>query len=326
MEADLVIRSVLLPAVAVAVAAAALSFAAGRAGGRARASMMQLLPVLAVLPAFRALAVQEGTNFASGLAPSVAYGWLPTAILVGACCTAAIAGPGPGPRAAVPAASAVASFAAMALIAPPGYRGGEAQFVAALVATVSAAASAMSGLAATGAGGSGCRAAFASWWLVMSVASGFAIASGFAKLAFVAASLAGASAALGTLSIGIRAIRHGPSLAIAFATALVAISFVGLAYDEAPLPKACWAILALSPAASILAWLPPLRGRPRASAAVREGAPPIVAAVALAAALLASGARDAAASGDAYAATASEPISQPMPVVPATPIGPGPSR
>jgi hypothetical protein len=324
MEADLVIRSVLLPAVAVAVAAAALSFAAGRAGGRARASMMQLLPVLAVLPAFRALAVQEGTIFASGLAPSVSYGWLPTAILVGACCAAAIAGP--GPRAAVPAASAVASFAAMALIAPPGYRGGEAQFVAALVATVSAAASAMSGLAATGAGGRGSRAAFASWWLVMSVASGFAIASGFAKLAFVAASLAGASAALGTLSIGIRAIRHGPSLAIAFATALVAISFVGLAYDEAPLPKACWAILALSPAASILAWLPPLRDRPRASAAVREGAPPIVAAVALAAALLASGARDAGAPGDAYAAAASAPISHPTPVVPAAPIGPDPSR
>lgn len=285
MEADLVIRSVMLPAAAMGVAAAILTLFAGRTGARARGLALALLPIVAVLPAFRALAVQEGGLLASGLPSSVSYGWLPSSALVAACCAAAVTGA--GSRASMLAASVVAPFAAMALVAPPGFRGGEAQFVAAAVASVAAAVSARCVTEAAGACGRPPRAEFASWWLVLSIASGFAILAGFAKLAFVAASLAASSAALGTLSIGIRGIRPGPAVAITFATALAALSFVGMAYDEAPLPRTCWVILALSPAGAAFSLLPGLRRHPRARSAVRLAAPAVLAAAALLAALAA---------------------------------------
>ena len=292
MEADLILRAVALPALgALAALLVAVAFAR-RVGRRAGSAILSALPMLAVLPAFRALAVQEGGTWSSGLPPAVSYGWLPGAFAVAAAVACAVAAG--GTAAAARFASVAAPFAAMSLLSPPGFRGGEAQLGAAAIGSLAA-------FAASSAGGPS-RAGFASWWAVLSLASGFAIVSGFAKLAFIAASLAAASAAFGVVSTVIGSVRARTALDVTFATALACIAFVGMAYDEAPLPRACWAALALSPCVASLGHVPALRTRPRAAATVRFAAPVVAAGLALAAALLAVGTGQTPVDGDPYAA------------------------
>lgn len=263
----------MLPAAAIAAACLAIGAVLRRIlGSRAEAVMTALLPALASLAAFRALAVQQGERFLSGLAPGVAYGWLPAAILLGAVVAGAVS------AGASPLASRVACFAAPAaafgLLAPPGLRGGEAQLAAAVLTAVAAVlvAPAFRGLP---------RAGYAAWWLTLSAASAFPIVAGFAKLGFVAASLSATVAALGALAALRRGAPCGPAMHAAMATALGCIAFIGMGYDEAPLPRGCWIAAALAPSASALAARIPTSVPARIRAAAIVLAPAIVVAVAL---------------------------------------------
>ena len=273
MELDLVLRAVMLPAVAIAAACLAAGAALRRIlGSRAQSAMTALLPALVSLAAFRALAVQQGERFLSGLAPGVSYGWLPAAILLGAIVAGAVAAGGS------PLASRLACIAAPAaafgLIAPPGLRGGEAQLVAATLTAVAAmlAVHAFRGLP---------RAGYAAWWLALAAASAFPIVGGFAKLGFVGAALSATAAALGLLAAFRRCAPCGPAMHAAMATALGCIAFVGLGYDEAPLPRGCWIAAALAPAASAIAALIPTSVAVGVRASAIVLAPAVVIAVAL---------------------------------------------
>jgi hypothetical protein len=295
MELDLVLRAVMLPAAAVALACLAIRPALRRAlGRRADAAMEGLLPVLASLVVFRALAVQQGERFLAGLAPGVAYGWLPAAVLLAAI-VAATVGAGAS-RLAVRIACVAAPAAAFGLLAPPGFRGGEAQLVAAALTALAATLTvpAFRGLP---------RAGFAAWWLTLSAASALPIVAGFAKLGFVAAALAAAAAALGALSALRLCAACGPMMHVAMVTALGCIAFVGMAYDEAPLPRWCWISAALAPACSALAARLPASIPSRVRAAAIIVAPSVAIGAALAAAVALGAGRDRGDRGqDAYAA------------------------
>jgi hypothetical protein len=67
----------------------------------------------------------------------------------------------------------------------------------------------------------------------------------------------------------------------AMATALGCIAFVGLGYDEAPLPRGCWIAAALAPAASAIAALIPTAVAVGVRASAIVLAPAVVIAVAL---------------------------------------------
>lgn len=291
MELDLVLRAVMLPAAAVAVACLVLGAALRRIlGSRAEAAMAALLPALTGLAAFRALAVQQGEQFLGGLAPGVSYGWLPAAILLGAA-VAGVVSAGASPL-AMHLACVAAPVAAFGLLAPPGLRGGEPQLAAAALTAVAAmlAVRAFRGLP---------RAGYAAWWLAFSAASAFPIVAGFAKLGFVAAALAAAVAALGVLSALRSGAPCGPAMHATMATALGCIAFVGMGYDEAPLPRGCWIAVAAAPAACAVAARLPSAVPIRVRAAAIVLAPAIVVAAALLVAL-ASGSSGGAAH-DAYA-------------------------
>jgi hypothetical protein len=277
VELDLVLRAVMLPAAVVAAVCLALvTSLRSMPMARAVPAVGTLLPVLVSLAAFRALAVQEGEHFLGGLAPGVSYGWIPTALLLAAV-VAGVVGAGSSPL-AVRAACIAAPAVAFSLLAPPGLRGGEPQAIAAAVA---AAASAC----AVGAFGDLPRAGFAAWWLALSAASSFPIMAGFAKLGFVAAALAASVAALGTVSAFRRAVTCAPAMHVAMATALGCIAFVGMGYDEAPLPRWCWAAVALSPVGSAVASCLPRSVPSKVRTAAIVLAPAAVVAAALAAAL-----------------------------------------
>ena len=266
-----------MPAVVAACAHAAVVALCRRASPVVRASVAAAIAVVAMLPAFRALAVQEGGIFASGLRSSVSYGWLPTASLAASAVAAAVCAG--GTHGAVRVASVAAPFVAMSLLSPPGHRGGAWQLVAAaLLAAASLAVAA--GTPVRG------RERFVLWWMLLAVASGFLLLSGFAKLAFLAASLSAASAALGAASLLVRDVRPTAAMDIAFATALGGAAFLGMAYDEAPLPRTCWAALALAPCMSAAASLPALRSRPRLAPAVVAALPVATAVGALAVAFV----------------------------------------
>jgi hypothetical protein len=291
MELDLVIQAVMLPALAAACVHAVIVALSWRAPAPVRAVAAAAIAVLAVLPAFRALAVQEGGILASGLRSSVSYGWLPAASLVASLVAAAVCAG--GGRASVRAAAAAAPLAAMSLLSPPGFRGGGWQ----LAAAASVAFAAMTVAGGTPVRG---RERFVLWWLLLAVASGFLLLSGFAKLAFVVASMSATAAAMGVASLVVRAVRPTAAMDIAFATALGGAAFLGMAYDEAPLPRACWVALAAAPAVAAASSLPAVRARPRLAAAAIAVLPAAAAAAALAAAFALQS--PAAARDDAYAA------------------------
>lgn len=280
MELDLVIRAAVLPATAIAVALALLVRAAHLAfGSRSVAAVAALAPMAVTLAAFRALAVQEGEHFLAGLAPAVCYGWLPSAMLLGAA-TAAAVGAGGSPLSA--GLSAVAApVAAFGLLAPPGFRGGEPQAIAAAL-TAAAACSSLPALRGLPRGG------YFAWWLTLSAASAMPIVAGFAKLGFVAASLAATVAAIGVLAWLRLGVAFGSAMHVTLCTALGGVAFVGMGYDEAPLPRWCWAAVGIAPAASVVSVLLPASMPRRVRDAVAVIAPASIVAAALVVALAAA--------------------------------------
>ena len=249
MERDIILRAVVFPAIVIAVACLGLgAFLRRMPGSRREAAMGALLPMAVSLASFRALAVQQGEQLLSGLTPGVSYGWLPTALLVAAAVAGAIA-VGASPL-AVRIACIAAPAVAFGLLAPPGLRGGEAQVIAAAVASVAATVSVRSFRTSP-------RAGYAAWWLALSAVSAFPIVAGFAKLGFIAASLAASMAALGVLSALRFGVSCGPAMHVTMATALGCVAFLGMGYDEAPLPRACWIVAALAPMGSWAASLIP---------------------------------------------------------------------
>lgn len=279
MELDLVLRAVLAPAVLAVAAGLVIAFLlrsrrAGRDSDFLRPHpSSRVVALLVPLAAALSSAALEGRPMRPFLVPAgTAFEWLPFAIAAGALVAAAV-GDGAGRLGRI-AASVGAAAVSVGLLIPPGMRDGTAQLVAAAVA----------GACAFGASGerSSGTARFASWWLVLSVASAMVLLSGFAKLAFMIASVAALSAALALLAPFLCAFRAGVSANVALSIALSATAFIGAGYDEAGFPLLAWILLATAPASSALAELPRFAARPRARFALMLALPALVACTALA--------------------------------------------
>lgn len=201
-----------------------------------------------------------------------AFEWLPWSIAAGAMVAAAI-GDGTGKLGRF-ASSFAASCVATGLLVPPGMRDGSWQLAAAATGVAAAIGSSQ--------GAPGGAARFASWWLVLSVASAMVLLSGFAKLSFVIASVAALSAALALLAPLVASIRAGVAVNVALTVALVGTAFIGAGYDETGFPIACWILLALAPASLTVAEVPWVASCPKARLAVTLLLPAAVACVALA--------------------------------------------
>jgi hypothetical protein len=162
---------------------------------------------------------------------------------------------------------------------PPGYSDPGGRLLAAtIVAAASFAAS--SGLGTRGSAGASEHVA---WWLVFGIASAMALLSGFAKLAFVIASLSAAASLLALNSPWAPRLRPDGASTAASACALGVLCFLGLGYDESGFPWWSWALLACAPAGLAVrgfAW-----GSPRARALAVVAAPTLLALVALVLAL-----------------------------------------
>lgn len=279
MELDLVLRAVVLPAAIAAAIAFAVAMARSRwrrgapsmprdpasSGGRVLAL---LVPVVAALSA----ATLEGRPWRPFLVPSgTAFEWLPWSIAAGSLVAALVAG-GAGRIASLVTCFA-ASAVAVSLLVPPGLRDGSSQLVVAAVATAAAFGSSRGAIPGV--------ARFASWWLVLSVASAMVLLSGFSKLSFVIASVAALSAALGLLAPMLPSIRAGVATSASLSIALTATAFVGAGYDETGFPFPAWLLLALAPASLAATDIRWFASRPRARVAAAVLLPVTVALVAL---------------------------------------------
>jgi hypothetical protein len=276
MEADLVLRAVLLPAAqaafVVAVLAAVAAYSARRSPVRSTPAGFSWLPLAAALPAALSYAQQEGV---AGLSwpPAVAFSWTWVALSLAALSTIALAATPAVVRSVLPA------FLALSVVVPPGYSDpGGRLFAAAIVGAASFAASSVRG--ARGPAGASEHVA---WWLVFGIASAMALLSGFAKLAFVIASLSATGSMLALLSPWMSRLRPDGASTAASACALGVLCFLGLGYDESGFPWWSWALLACAPAGLAVrgfAW-----GSPRARALAVVAVPTLLALVALVLAL-----------------------------------------
>lgn len=278
MELDLVLRTVLAPAALALVAGLAIIALLRLRGTGTQAAFVRpnpssrIVALLVPLAAALSSAAVEGRPMRPFLVPTgTAFEWLPFAIAAGALVAAAV-GDGAGRLGRI-AASAGAAAVSVGLLVPPGMRDGTAQLVAAAVA--GACAFGASGERPAGA------ARFASWWLVLSVASAMVLLSGFAKLAFMIASIAALSAAFALLAPFLSAFRAGISANVALSIALSATAFIGAGYDEAGFPLVAWILLAAAPASDALAELPWFAARPRVQVAAIVILPALVACTAL---------------------------------------------
>ncbi|MFM8784245.1 MAG: hypothetical protein ACKOFI_03645 [Phycisphaerales bacterium] len=276
MEADLVLRAVVLPAGTTVMLLVVLAAVAGRSvrrspDGRA-SSAFTWLPLAAALPAVLSYAQQEG---AAGLSwpPAVAFSWMWVALPLAALSTIALAATPAVVRSVLPA------FLALSVVVPPGYADpGGRLFAAAIVGAASFAAS--SGRGARDSAGASEHVA---WWLVFGIASAMALLSGFAKLSFVIASLSAAASMLALLSPWAPRLRPDGASTAASACALGVLCFLGLGYDESGFPWWSWALLACAPAGlavRVFAW-----GSPRARSLAVIAVPTLLALVALVLAL-----------------------------------------
>lgn len=279
MELDLVLRTVLAPAALALVAGLAITALLRLRGAGTPPALVRSNPssrivaLLVPLAAALSSAAVEGRPMRPFLVPAgTAFEWLPFAIAVGALVAAAV-GDGAGRLGRI-SASVGAAAVSVGLLVPPGMRDGTAQLVAAAVA--GACAFGASGERPVGA------ARFASWWLVLSVASAMVLLSGFAKLAFMIASVAALCAALALLAPFLSAFRAGISANVALSIALSATAFIGAGYDEAGFPLVAWILLAAAPASAALAELRWFAARPRARIAAIIILPALVACTALA--------------------------------------------
>ena len=274
MEADLVLRAVVLPAAATIIILVVLAAArsARRAPVGSPATSLTWLPLAAALPAVLSYAQQEG---ASGFVwpPSVAFSW--TWVALGLAALSAVA------LRAAPGAvrSAATALLAMTVVVPPGYSGGGVRIAAAMVVGASAFAASPVRTPGVRAGAS----EHVAWWLVFGIASAMALLSGFAKLSFVIASLSAAASMLALLSPWAPRLRPDAASTAASACALGVLCFLGLGYDESGFPWWSWALLACAPAGFAVrgfAW-----GSPRARALAVIAVPTLLALVALVLAL-----------------------------------------
>ena len=247
---------------------------AARAFGRPGAvGPIRAIALLVPLAAALSAAALEGRPTRPFLVPSgTAFEWLPWSLAAGALVAAAI-GDGAGSLGRWACAFA-ASAVATTLLVPPGMRDGAWQLCAAAACVVAAAGATC--------GRPGGAARFASWWLVLSVASAMVLLSGFAKLALVIASVAALAASLALIAPFLSTIRAGVATNVAFAIALAATAFVGAGYDETGFPVACWALLAVAPASLAVADVPWVASCPKARLAATLLLPATVACVALA--------------------------------------------
>lgn len=276
MEADLVLRAVVLPAAATAIVLAVLAAVAGHLARRLpvgpASTAFTWLPLAAALPAVLSYAQQEG---ASGLSwpPAVAFSWTWVALPLAALSTIALAATPAVVRSVLPA------FLALSVVVPPGYADpGGRLFAAAIVGAASFAAS--SGRASREPAGASEHVA---WWLVFGVASAMALLSGFAKLAFLIASLSAAASMLAIHARWAPRLRPDGASTAASTCALGVLCFLGLGYDESGFPWWSWALLACAPAGLAVrgfAW-----GSPRARALAVIAVPTLLALVALVLAL-----------------------------------------
>ena len=285
MEIDLVLRTVLAPAALALFAGLVITALLRLIRSGTQPVFVRPNPssrtVAFVVPLAAALssAAVEGRPMRPFLVPTgTAFEWLPFAIAAGSLVAVAV-GDGAG-RIGRIAASVGAAAVSVGLLVPPGMRDGTAQLVAAAVA--GACAFGASGERPAGA------ARFASWWLVLSVASATVLLSGFAKLAFMIASVAALSAACALLAPFVAAIRAGVAANAALSIALSSTAFIGAGYDEAGFPLMAWILLAAAPASAALAELPWFTARPRARIAAIVALPALVACIALAVGLAAT--------------------------------------
>jgi len=243
----------------------------------------RFVPVVAVLlPVTVSIAVQEAITLREVLThfpATVSYGALPLALLA-AVAVAIVMGNGSGALSRVVGAIAVSSVA-FVFLSPPGLGGGVPQLVALVIATLAA-------VAACSVSGRPGPAPLLGWWLVLAVASVMVLLSGFAKLAIVVGALSAMSATLAVCAGTIGRPAMGNGLATSLVTAFVACAFLGCGYDESSYPHWTWALLAAAPAAAALGGLPGIRSRPRLCTMAVILAPAGVAAIALAAAIMAT--------------------------------------
>ena len=251
--------------------------------GHAPSRGSRFVPFVAVLlPVMVALAVQEAITLREVFAhfpATVSYGALPWAMLA-AVAAAIVMGNGSGVMSRVVGAIAVPAMA-FVFVSPPGLGGGTPQLVALAIA-------ALVGVAACSVSGRPGPAPLLGWWLVLAVASIMVLLSGFAKLAIVIGALSAMSATLAVCAASIGRPAMGNGLATSLVTAFVACAFLGCGYDESNFPRWTWALLAVAPAATALVGIPGVRSRPWLRTAAIVLAPAAVAALALAAALLAT--------------------------------------
>ena len=277
MEADLVLRAVVLPA---GITVIVLAFLARRRPAiGVRETTSPWLALAAVLPAVLSYAQQEG---APGFAwpPTLAFGWSWVALALVGLSALALR---PAPASVRAAACA---FVAMSVVVPPGH----SDPVVRVAAAALVGASALAASSSAGHGAPGGVAEHVAWWLVFAVASVMALLSGFAKLSFVIASLSAAASFLALASAWIPRLRTGAASNAASACALGVLCFIGLGYDETGFPWWTWALLACAPSGlAVGAWN---WGSPRARALAVIAVPALLALVALVLALAWTGALD----------------------------------
>jgi len=245
----------------------------------------RFVPIVAVLlPVLASMAVQEAVTLRESFTcfpATVSYGALPW-VMLAAVAAAIVMGNGSGALSRVAGAMLVPSVA-FVFLSPPGLGGGIPQLVALAIA-------ALAGVAACSVSGRPGPASFLGWWLVLALASVMVLLSGFAKLAVVLGALSAMAATLAVCAATIGRPVMGNGLAVTLVTALAACAFLGCGYDESSFPRWTWALLASAPAATALAAVPAMKPHPRLRAAGIVLGPAAVAAIALAAAMLATAA------------------------------------
>lgn len=225
--------------------------------------------------------------------PAIALESLPWAVLAAAAVAAAVPSFMGGDLGRVRPANTVASLpaavvpflAAWLVLQVP--RGGFSTATHAGMAAVVALAAVLAGQAARAHG----VAPAIGMWATGAALAGMALAASVAKLALIAGAFSACAAAIGVLALLQRPLVVGVPAAAVWAVVIGVGCTLGAAYDEQPLPRMAWWLLAASPAAGALACLPPLAQRPRARAVALALGPAAIALAALAivgASLLAS--------------------------------------
>jgi hypothetical protein len=216
--------------------------------------------------------------------PAIALESLPWAVLVAAAVAAAVPSfiggelgrVRPVHAAAALPATVVPFLAAWLVLQVP--RGGFSAATHAGMATVVAISAVLAGQAARSHG----VAPAIGMWATGAALAGMALAASVAKLALIAGAFSAGAAAVGVLALLQRPLAMGAPAAAVWAVTIGVGCTLGAAYDEQPLPRIAWWLLAASPAASALACLPALAQRPRARAVALALGPAVVALAALA--------------------------------------------